>query len=73
MQLSHFKTTTKMQKGNDRCEFGEKPNYEKRGNCAKPTYLAAFFACSVALIAFFRRLDKKPEGLGYEEFQGSFI
>ena len=33
----------------------------------------AFFACSIALIAFFRQLDKKPEGLGYEEFQGSFI
>ena len=33
----------------------------------------AFFASSIALIAFFRQLDKKPEGLGYEEFQGSFI
>jgi hypothetical protein len=33
----------------------------------------AFFATSLALIIFFRQLDKKPEGLGYEEFQASNI
>lgn len=33
----------------------------------------AFFASSVALILFFRQIDKKPEGLGYEEFQASYI
>lgn len=33
----------------------------------------AFFATSLALITFFRRIDQKPEGLGYEEFQASNI
>mmetsp|Transcript_3863 Transcript_3863/g.6680 ORF Transcript_3863/g.6680 Transcript_3863/m.6680 type:complete len:259 (+) Transcript_3863:42-818(+) len=33
----------------------------------------AFFSSSVALILFFRQIDKKPEGLGYEEFQASYI
>lgn len=33
----------------------------------------AFFATSLALISFFRQLDKKPDGLGYEEFQASYI
>ncbi len=33
----------------------------------------AFFIAAVTLLQFFRSIDKKPEGLGYEEFQGSAI
>ena len=30
----------------------------------------AFFAVACLLFQFFRSIDKKPEGLGYEDFQG---
>ena len=33
----------------------------------------AFFVVSSLLIQFFRSIDKKPEGLGYEEFQAGNI
>lgn len=32
-----------------------------------------FFSSSLVLVYFFHKVDKKPEGLGDEEFQGSFI
>lgn len=33
----------------------------------------AFFVSASLLLQFFRSIDKKPEGLGYEEFQGGNI
>lgn len=33
----------------------------------------AFFGVSILLFLFFRRIDEKPEGLGYEDFQGMNI
>ena len=30
----------------------------------------AFFVVACLLLLFFRSIDKKPEGLGYEDFQG---
>lgn len=33
----------------------------------------AFFVASLLLLQFFRTIDKEPEGLGYEEFQGGYI
>ena len=33
----------------------------------------AFFVTSICLLQFFRQMDRKPEGMGYEAFQGGGI
>ena len=33
----------------------------------------AFFVAAMTLLQFFRSIDKQPEGLNYQEFQGGVI